>query len=552
MSEPREPLFSRFERKVTKDPTATALVFLDAQEAELRWTRADVFARASRFAAGLATLGTAPGDVTLVVSTSLPAQAEAVLGALYCGAVPCVCPGLLPGVDPVGHVARLDGAATRVRARWIVGDAAEILPSGRTVLAAGDFAALSSNAPPSFASATSHDVAVLQLSSGTTGRQKVVPITHAMAIGMSAARESSLRLGPSDVFVNCVPLHHSLGLLGSLIGPLLQGVPSVLLPTVAWLARPVRLMRAVHRHRGTISAMPNFGFQHCIRAVADAEMAGLCLDSWRLLACGGERVQAPTLADFARRFAPWGFRASALAAGYGLSEHTLVVSSTPPGARPRVDRVVGRILREEGKAMPADAAPNAVEIVSCGRALDGVEIRIGPLDAPAADRRVGEIFLKSPYVFPGYLDDPERTALVLRNGWLATGDLGYLADGELYVCGRQDDLIIVGGSNVMAEDAEAAVAGTEGVLPGRVVAVGIPDPRTGTDALVLVAEIEADAIASQVERRLRFNMQRELGMAPTRVLTVASGWIVLTPAGKTSRAATRQKLLAATRAGEGT
>jgi acyl-CoA synthetase (AMP-forming)/AMP-acid ligase II len=405
---------------------------------------------------------------------------------------------------------------------------------------------------------------MLQMSSGTTGLQKVVPISHAMAIGMSAARRSALHVSPADVFVNWVPLHHSLALLGGLIGPLLQGVPSVLLPTVAWLARPVLLMRAIHRYQGTLSAMPNFGFQHCCRYITDADMEDVRLDSWRLVGCGGERVQASTLAEFTRRFTRWGFRGTALAAGYGLSEHTLVATMTPPGRPPRVDRVSGRRLREDGHAVAAGAgaddatdsiragdAPDAIEIVSCGRPLSGVEIRIGSPDESTADRHVGEIFLRSPYVFSGYLDDVERTSRVLRDGWLATGDLGYLADGELYVCGRRDDLIIVGGANVMAEDVEAAIAGTEGLVSGRVAALGVPDPKTGTDALVVVAEIDAGATASEVERRLRFNIQRELGMAPARVLTVASGWIVLTPAGKVSRALTRQKVLAAERAGEG-
>jgi len=569
MKDTQASLFSRIERNVTEDPNATAFVFADAQETEERWTRADVLARASRFGGGLGALGAVPGDVTLVAATSVPAQVEAVLGALYCGAVPCMYPALLPGADPVGHIGRLESAAARVRARWIVGDTHETLPSGRTVLASDTVPVAALDATRAVAGAKSSDIAVLQLSSGTTGRQKVVPITHAMAIGMAAARAASLQLGPADVFVNWVPLHHSLGLIGSLIGSLLQGVPSVLVPTVAWLARPVLLMRAVHRHQGTVSSMPNFGFQHCIRTIAGAEMDGVRLDSWRLLACGGERVQARTLAEFARRFASSGFRASALAAGYGLSEHTLVATMTPIGSPPRVDRVVARTLHDDGLALPVDrvgdparqaeaddparseCASNAIEVVSCGRPLAGVEIRIGAPEAPADNRRVGEIHLKSPYVFPGYLDDSEGTAHALRHGWLVTGDLGYVADGELYVCGRRDDLIIVGGTNVMAEDAEVAVAGTEGVVPGRVAALGIPDPRTGTDALVLVAEIEADAIPADVERRMRAHMQRELGLAPTRVLIVTSGSIVLTAAGKVSRAATRRRLLADSGAGEG-
>lgn len=543
-----------FERRVAEDPGVTALVHLGADGAS-HYARADLYARAQAGGGALTEYGVGPGDVVLIAVEPGPAQAVLFLGALAAGTIPCLFPALLHGVDPAGHAARLAAAASRTGARLVVTDrdGSANVPGCDHLLASALVSEALPGAPVRIPRVSGADTAYLQLSSGTAGTQKVVPVTHDMILGMAAARSTALGAGPADVVVGWVPLYHDMGLVGGLLAPLVQGMPSILLSPADWLARPVTLMRAVHRFRGTMTSMPNFAFHYCVRRIRDEEMVGLRLDSWRLLVNGAEPVRSEAMDTFAVRFARWGFRAGALAAGYGLAEHTLTATLTPTGTPPRVDRVRSRLLREQGRAesipTPEEAGQGGgggnggeTAVVSCGVPLPGVEVHITAPDGdPLPERRVGEVLLRSPYVFGGYRDDPARTAEALRNGWLVTGDLGYLAEGQLYVCGRRQDLIIVGGTNLMAGDVEEAAARAPGVKPGRIAAFGVADAEVGSDTLVLVAELLEGADPEEVEGDIRRGVRNELGVAPGLVDFVPPGWILKTTSGKLARGATRER-----------
>jgi acyl-CoA synthetase (AMP-forming)/AMP-acid ligase II len=535
-------------KRADEHPDATAIVYVSDRAGDLLVSRSGICQRTADTAARLEAEGVRPGDVTLIAVDHGVRQIELFLGALHVGATPCLFPALAPRLDPAGFAARLANAVARLQPRFVVSDRADFLEGRavRSIDATSLFTRSAPDATPRVDTSRS-SLAFVQLSSGSTGRQKVIPISHGAVLDLVTARHKAFQVTDSDVVVNWVPLYHDLGLVGSVLAPVISGVPSVLMSPVEWLARPVMELQAVHRYQATMCTMPNFAISYCARRIRDEELEGVRLDSWRLLVSGAEPVDPDAFELFARRFERCGFNRRAFATGYGLAEHTLTVTLSPLGTTPTIDRVDRRRLQLERRAV-ADGGPSSMAIVSCGRALDQVELQIRSAEGHSlGDREVGEVFVRSPYVFGGYLNDPERTAAVLQNGWLATGDLGYLVNGELFVCGRLKDLIIVAGLNVSAEDVETVASRAPGLQAGRLAAFGVPDSRTGSEMIVVVAErasgvtaVDDEAITSEVRRLVR----RELEVAVGRVDLVPAAWIVKTTSGKNARWATRERWLA--------
>ena len=519
-------------KRADERPDAIALEYVSDRAGDLRLSRSEICQRTAECAARLEAEGVRPGDVILIAVDHGVRQIELFLGALHAGATPCLFPALAPRLDPAAFADRLANAAERLQPRVVVSDRAGFLE--RRVGHSIDAAALFDQPAPEGSprrDASRSSPAFVQLSSGSTGRQKAIPIGHEAVLALVAARNTAFQVTASDVVVNWVPLYHDLGLVSSVLAPLISGLPSVLMSPVEWLARPAMQLKAVHRHGGTMCTMPNFAIGYCARRIRDEEMEGVRLDSWRLLVNGAEPVEQQTFELFARRFERYGFSRRAFATGYGLAEHTLTVTLSPLGTMPTTDHVNRRSLQLGRRAVP-DHGEGAMVIVSCGRALDQVDLQIRSAEGHSlADRQVGEVFVRSPYVFGGYYKDPKRTAEVLRDGWLATGDLGYTVGGELFICGRLKDLIIVGGMNVSAEDVELVSSRAPGLKAGRVAAFGVPDSRTGTEMVVIVAERAAGAesvddrvITTGVRRLLR----RELDVVAGSVDLVPASWIVKT------------------------
>lgn len=541
----RLSIIDALQDRAARRPEQEALIYLHDRGEPERLDAAAVWTGATRCGARLREHGVGPGHVVLIaVDHGLP-QALTLLGALQIGALPCLFPALAPKLDPDGFARRVDAVVQRLRPDAIVTDQDAFATNGEAVIVRAAAIAAEGDVAPAPVRTTGGETAFLQLSSGSTGRQNVIPVSDAAVIGMAAARGRAMDTQDTDVVVGWVPLYHDLGLIGNLLSPLIEGVTAVLMSPLEWLARPALLMEAVHRHGGTVCSMPNFAFNHCVRRIRDEEMADLRLDGWRVLANGAEPVRPESFTAFADRFARWGFNARAFLSGYGLAEHTLTATVTPLGTPPRVDRVDRGRLQREQRAEPATSSADAAVFVSCGEPLDGVAVQIRRGDGPPlGERSVGEVFLRSPFVFAGYRNDPERTREVLHDGWLATGDLGYIAEGELFICGRLKDLIIVGGANVSAEDVEAAVRGTPGVKPGRVVAFGVPDARSGSETIVLVAEVPSpvdSATAGIIEQELRQRVRREVGVTIGHVALVPPNWIAKTTSGKLARWETRER-----------
>ncbi len=389
----------------------------------------------------------------------------------------------------------------------------------------------------------SEDIAFIQYTSGSTGDPKGVVLTHANLLANIRAMGRATEVTGDDVFVSWLPLYHDMGLIGAWLGSLYHGCRLVIIPPLSFLARPERWLWAIHTHRGTLSASPNFGYDLCCRRLGDKALTGLDLSSWRLAFNGAEPVSPETITAFARRFAPYGFRPTAATPVYGLAECSVGLTFPPLRRGPVIDRVRRAALTEEGRAEPAGADEVSLRFVSCGRPLPGHQVRIvDEAGREVPDRRQGRLQFKGPSATSGYFRNPEKTRTLFQGSWLDTGDLAYSADGEVYITGRIKDIIIQGGRNIYPHELEEAVGNIPGIRRGCVAVFASPDPQTGTERLIVLAESRKRE--QEEVRKLRtavVNLAVDLlAVPPDEVVIAPPGTVLKTSSGKIRRAACRQ------------
>jgi len=391
---------------------------------------------------------------------------------------------------------------------------------------------------------TASDVALLQYTSGSTGSPKGVSLTHANLLANVRAMGAALQVGSEDVFVSWLPLYHDMGLIGAWLGTLYYGLPLALMSPLAFLAQPSRWLWAIHRHRGTLSAAPNFAYDLCARKLEDQELEGLDLSSWRVAFNGAEPVSADTVDAFASRFAPYGLRREAIMPVYGLAECAVGLTFPPLNRGALIDAIKREPLVRSGNAVPAELGDASVlRVVSCGRPLPGYEVRIvDSTGREIGDRVEGRLEFKGPSATSGYFRNPEQTRKLFHGDWLDSGDTGYVVGGEVYITGRVKDVIIRGGRNIHPYDLEQAVGNIPAIRRGCVAVFGNPDPATGTERLVVLAETR------ETDPRARARLMREINAAALDLLGMAADDIVLAPphtvlktsSGKIRRAASRE------------
>jgi acyl-CoA synthetase (AMP-forming)/AMP-acid ligase II len=310
-----------------------------------------------------------------------------------------------------------------------------------------------------------------------------------------------------------------------------------------FLRDPALWLRALHRYRGAVSWAPNFAYSLCARRIEDEEIEGIDLSGWRIAFNASEPVLAESIEAFAKRFAPYGYRPEAMTAAWGLAETVMVATAHPVDEAPRIDHVDRRRLAAEGIAVPT--AGDGVSFVATGRPLPNVEIEIRDRESlePLPDRHVGEIWLRSNCLFEGYKNDPERTARVLRDGWLDSGDRGYLAGEDLFFVAREKDLIVIGGEKYAPHDVETAINRVPGVREGCAVAFGVVNRETGTEDLGAVVEtrVEGEDALADLHRQIRLEVTRTIGLGIRHLHLVPPGGIDKTTSGKLARASTRAR-----------
>lgn len=388
------------------------------------------------------------------------------------------------------------------------------------------------------------DIAFLQYTSGSTGDPKGVMLTHANLLANIRALGQAAQVTPRDIFVSWLPLYHDMGLIGAWFGSLYHGIPLVLMSPLSFLARPALWLQTMTRHHGTLSAAPNFAYELCVRHVGDAALAGLDLSSWRLALNGAEPVSPATLEAFAARFAPCGLRRQAITPVYGLAESSVGLAFPPLERGPRIDLIRREPFTRLGMAEPAAGGDVAtLAIPSCGRALPGHDIRV--VDAAGAelpDRRIGRLEFRGPSATAGYYRHPEATRALLRGGWLDSGDHAYMAQGEVYITGRVKDLIKRGGRNLYPYDLEEAVGKLPGIRKGCVAVFASPDPATGSERLVVMAETRERDGAARTSLRRAINQAAidVIGMPADDIVMAPPHAVLKTSSGKIRRLASRE------------
>jgi len=338
--------------------------------------------------------------------------------------------------------------------------------------------------------------------------------------------------------VSWLPLHHDMGLIGMALSSMAFGVPTTIMSPVRFLKRPTEWLKALHRYRGTISFAPSFAYDLCLRRVKAADLESLDLSSWRVAGCGAEPVRADTLDAFAKAFAPAGFNPRAFVPCYGMAEHTLAITFAKLGEPLQVDQISSEALVVRRRAAPPrEVHERALRVVNCGRPFPDHQVQIVDEDGlPLPERAIGEIVAKGPSVMGGYFGQPEISAHTLRDGWLHTGDEGYLSHGELYVCGRQKDIVIVNGRNFYPEDLEWAVGELPGVRSGNVVALGVGGLGTGDrERVVVVVESKGKLPPAELSLEVRRRIVDSVGLQVDEVVIAPPGTVQRTSSGKVKR-----------------
>lgn len=379
------------------------------------------------------------------------------------------------------------------------------------------------------------DLCFLQFTSGSTSAPRGVEVTHGNLIANvnGFLGPGGFRRYPDDVGVSWLPLHHDMGLIGFVMGPMIINGPVVIISTSAFVRDPRIWLRTLHEYRGTVTYAPNFGYALATKRLRDSDIEALDLSCVRVAGCGAEPVHFQTLQKFAARLAPAGFRPEAFLPSYGLAESTLAVTLHKAGEPLRVERVNLESLKRGNGAAANNGTEKISEMVSCGFPFADHDLRIVDKDgAVLPERSIGEIVVRGPSVARGYFDDAEATSATWRDGWLHTGDLGYLADGELFVCGRIKDLIIVRGANFYAHDIENAVRDLPSVRRGNVVAFAISG--NGEDRLVLAAEADAREV-NGLRESIATRVCDNFGIETHDVLLVPAGALPKTSSGKPRR-----------------
>lgn len=390
-----------------------------------------------------------------------------------------------------------------------------------------------------------HDLALLQYTSGSTGNPKGVMLSHAQLLANVRAMGQGALLTSSDVFVSWLPLYHDMGLIGAWLGSLYFACPLVLMSPLAFLARPARWLWAMHTHRATLSGGPNFAYELCARRIDDAELVGLDLSTWRMAFNGAEPVSAATLERFTARFAPYGFRPETMVPVYGLAEASLGVAFPTLGQAPQIDRIQREPLRRSGRAIPATPDDTtALRFVACGEPLSGYHLRI--VDAAGhevGERQEGRLELQGPSITSGYFRNAEATSRLFHGAWLDSGDLAYMVGQTLYLTGRVKDLIIRAGRNIIPHEVEDVVGDIPGIRRGCVAVFGSTDPASGTERLVVLAETRETETAplATLHNQVEATVTDLLGTPPDDVVFAPPGTVLKTSSGKLRRAACRER-----------
>ena len=533
------------------NPDRIHVLFLGEHGHETAYTYQELYRDGLRVAAALIDCGLQPEESVAIMLPVGIGYLQTFCGILLAGAVPVP---IYPPARPhqlEDHILRHAKLLTNAHARLLVTfdratTIARLLATQvkdiRQVVTVEQL--LTTTAIVQSATVVADATAFLQYTSGSTGQPKGVVLSHANVLASLRSMGRALQVNADDVFVSWLPLYHDLGLIGAWLGSLYHGLKLVLMSPLTFLAHPQRWLEAITTYRGTLSGGPNFSYDLCVRRVSEEVRERLDLSSWRIAFNGAEPVNVTTLQTFGDRFKCCGFSDKALKPVYGLAEATLGVTLTPVDRGPRWDWIDANQLHSSGRALPQTAtAPGAIAQVSCGIPIPGFEVRIADDSGDElADREVGQVQFRGVAATSGYFHNPEASQALFDHDWLRSGDRGYVADSELYITGRDKDLIIRAGRNIYPYDMEAAVGRIDGVRSGCVAVFGCTSKHSGMEGLVVVAETrERDPEArTRIKQAISATGTQLLDLEPSEIVLVPTHTVLKTSSGKIRRSAVRE------------
>jgi fatty-acyl-CoA synthase len=494
----------------------------------------DLQAQAHTFARRLIGAGIARGERLLIVADTWPGFCVAFFGAQYAGVLP------VPVSVPVGLGAKssyIEQLSRQIAASGAIGVVAPdelaayavTAAQGTTARLAGSMAVFEALPEPAveLRPLLAIEQCYVQFSSGSTRAPMGIDIRQDRLMANIDGSITRQELNEDDAGVSWLPLYHDMGLIGFILAPMCAQRSVDLLAPRDFARRPTQWLSLISRRRATITYSPSFGYDLVARRAQTQMPAGLDLSCLKLAGIGADLIQAPVLQRFADTFATVGFDARAFMPSYGMAELCVGLSFGPRFGGFRIDTVGKR------------------DFVSCGRPMDGhrVEIR-NESGAPLPDGQVGRLFVEGPSVMPGYIDEPEATARVLRNGWLDTGDLGYWSDGEIVVTGRAKDLIIVNGRNIWPQDIEWAIEALPRLRQGDACAFSV-ESGAGEEVVVLVQSYVGDADELEaLTGSIRQTVKETAGVDCRIELISRKFGLPLTSSGKLSRTHAKAKFIA--------
>jgi len=390
------------------------------------------------------------------------------------------------------------------------------------------------------------DVVLLQHSSGTTGLQKGVALSHQAVFNQLDSYTEALHICDQDVIVSWLPLYHDMGLIACFLMPILYSIPMVFMSPFDWVRAPQKLFHAITKYCGTLCWLPNFAYNFLSQKIRPNSLEGINLSSLRAVINCSEPMRFESHQLFLEAYMPYGLKPKALATCYAMAENVFAVTQDGIDKIVTYDEIDLETFQRDRVAQKPSNGRKSLKMVSAGFPIENSKVRIiNEKGQELPDRHLGEIVLQSNCMLNGYFNREDETRKSFIDGWFKTGDLGYLADGELYISGRKKDLIIVGGKNIYPQDIEAVVNTVEGVHAGRSVAFGIFDEEKGTEEVVVVAEVHKgfEPKIKEIAGQIRRQVTRNSAVALRNVYLVDKFWLIKTSSGKIARSANKEKYL---------
>lgn len=523
-----------------KDP---GISFADSSGNLKNVTTADLISQAQKFAGGLRKFGVKETEPVILVMTEPHSAIIAILGCMIaqCPPTPVYPPLNLAAIS--GFLKFITHVAARSSATFVIADPqpygilGNVTKDSPPICGVAQFSDVMMNAQALEIPTSSPDTAFLQFTSGSTSTPKGVMVQHSgLAANLEMIRTAS-HMDSNSCVVTWLPVYHDMGLIGTVLNAITLPCKLVVLPPIVFLKHPKLWLELITRFRGTHTAAPNFAYGLCARRISDRN--GIDLGSMTTFICGAEPVLPKTMEDFVNHFVDAGLNPASLVPAYGLAEATLAVTFTPYLRGLKTDRVDIEALTAGRTALRLDDEANTVRIASCGVPMPGLSVRVISEDGQQlTERKIGEIQVSGPSVSAGYIGDEITTKeSKTDDGWLKTGDLGYLADGELYVCGRIKDVIVVAGKNYHAHDLESAAAEVSGVRTGNVVAFS--SKNHDGESVVVIAETRDEQRSAELGKEIRNHLAKTIGISPDHVVVVPPATLPKTSSGKLKRSETK-------------